>query len=322
MKIQHNITQIKLNELPKFKEGFIERYSKLTDWEVFKKYSLSYLHRAIRVNTLKISCDELKERLDAQGWVLEQVPWCKEGFWAEHREGRLDLGNTKEHQLGYYYIQEPASMIPPIVLDPKSGELVLDMCAAPGSKTTQIAQLMNNEGLIVANDVSGVRLAPLGVNIQRLGILNVVQTLKDSASIKWDFQFDKILLDAPCSGVGTIRKSLKTINMWNPNTTKHIAKLQKRLLKTAWNLLKPGGTLVYSTCSTEPEENEEVISLFLDKTPDAKLQEIKLKSFVLSPAVLEFNGKNYNSEVKKTLRVWPQDNDTEGFYVAKLVKIE
>ena len=322
MKIQHDLQEIRIQEMPEFKEGFIERYSSLTDWDAFKKYNLSYLNRAIRVNRLKISPEELKKRLDKLGWVLEPVPWCKDGFWARHREGRLDLGNTMEHQLGYYYIQEAASMIPPIVLDPQPGDLVLDVAAAPGSKTTQIGEMMNNEGLIIGNDVSGLRLAPLGVNIQRMGLKNSIQTLRDATKIDWDFQFDKILLDAPCSGVGTIRKSLKTINMWNPKTVKHITNMQRKLLNHVWTKLKPGGTLVYSTCSTEPEEDEEIISDFLDKHTDAKVEEINLEGFKRGDPVLEFEGKTYNQEVSKTLRVWPQDNDTEGFFVAKLTKLK
>jgi 16S rRNA C967 or C1407 C5-methylase (RsmB/RsmF family) len=157
---------------------------------------------------------------------LAQIPWCKEGFWIEHEKGRLDVGNTIEHNLGYYYVQESASMIPPIVLDPKPGEKVLDLCASPGSKASQIAQYMDNKGVLVANDVSGMRLAALGINLQRLGILNCVITQMKGERLK-GIEFDKILVDAPCSGTGTIRKSIKTIRMWNPNTIKNIAGQQK-----------------------------------------------------------------------------------------------
>ena len=128
----------------KFKDKFIERYSELTDFETFKKYSLSFLRRSIRVNTLKISINELKKRIE-KNWKLTQIPWCKEGFWLEHNEGRRDVGNLIEHALGYIYVQEAASMIPPLVLDPKPGEVILDIAASPGSKTSQIAQYMNNK---------------------------------------------------------------------------------------------------------------------------------------------------------------------------------
>jgi NOL1/NOP2/sun family putative RNA methylase len=320
--MQHTLVAIRMQELPEFKDKFVERYSALTNWDAFKSYSLSYLNRSLRVNTLKITIDALKARLEAKDWILEQVPWCKEAFWVQHKTGRRDLGNTLEHQLGYFYIQEAASMIPPIVLNPKEGELVLDMCASPGSKTTQMSQMMNNKGLILANDVSGMRLAPLGTNVQRLGCSCIMQTQHDGLRIPETIIFDKILLDAPCSGSGTIRKSIKTITMWNPNAIVKIAKLQMRLLEKSWKLLKPGGELVYSTCSTDPEENEMVVSEFLNNHEDAKLVDIDLPGFKRADAVTSFNGIDLHPDVTKTLRVWPQDNDTEGFYVSKLVKSE
>src|SRR3989338_5396049 len=145
-------TQIPNSEEIEFKEKFIERYSKLTDFEEFKKYSLSFLRRSIRVNTIKISVDELKKRLE-KDWALEQITWCKEGFYIEHiKKERRDIGNLIEHSLGYFYIQEAASMMPPIVLEPKENEIVLDMAASPGSKTTQIASYMKNKGILIAND--------------------------------------------------------------------------------------------------------------------------------------------------------------------------
>ena len=194
-----------------FKEKFVERYSKLTDWESFKQYSLSFLRRSIRVNTLKISINELKKNLE-KNWVLEQIPWCKEGFWIEHiKKERRDIGNLIEHSLGYFYTQEAASMIPPLVLEPKEDEIILDMAASPGSKTTQIAAYMNNKGLLVANDYTIKRMKPLSINIQRCGVTNCIITLMQGQWFKRSgIKFDKILVDAPCSGTGTIRKSPKT----------------------------------------------------------------------------------------------------------------
>ncbi|MBI4142047.1 RsmB/NOP family class I SAM-dependent RNA methyltransferase, partial [Candidatus Woesearchaeota archaeon] len=267
----HLLKPIPECEKIEFKEKFIHRYSQLTDWNEFKKYSCSFLRKSIRVNTLKISIAELKKRLE-KDWILEQIPWCPEGFWISHKKDRLDVGNTIEHVLGYYYVQEAASMIPPIVLNPKQNEIVLDMCAAPGSKTSQIAQYMNNEGVLVANDVKGLRLAPLGINIQRMGITNCIITLMKGEGFK-ELLFDKILLDAPCSGTGTIRKSLKTINIWNPDMVKRISTQQKRLITTAWKVLKSGERLVYSTCSLEPEENEAMIDFLLKNNNDVIVEE-------------------------------------------------
>ena len=302
-----------------FKQKFIERYSKLTDWEEFKKVSLSFLRRSIRVNTLKMPINQLKKRLEEKNWISEKIPWCKEGFYVEHKEGRRDIGNTIEHSLGYFYVQEAVSMIPPIVLEPKPDEFVLDMCAAPGSKASQIAQYMENKGILIANDYKGIRIAPLGINLQRMGITNAIITLMEGRFFK-NFEFDKILVDAPCSGTGTIRKSLKTLRIWNPDVIKRLAGTQRQLIDTAFQNLKKNGILVYSTCSLEPEEDEGIIDYLLNKHDNAKLEEIIL-DVKRSQPILEFEDKQYNPEIKKCLRLWPQDNDTEGFFVAKIKKL-
>ncbi|HLD00923.1 MAG TPA: NOL1/NOP2/sun family putative RNA methylase [Candidatus Nanoarchaeia archaeon] len=307
-------------ETIEFKPAFIERYSKLTDFEAFKKYSLAFLRRSIRVNTIIDSVANVKKSLQAKGWILEPIPWCKEGFWISNPE-RRDVGNLLEHHLGKIYVQEAASMIPPLVLQPWPGELVLDMCAAPGSKTTQMAAMMENKGLLIANDYKGQRLQSLGINLQRSGLTNTLITLMYGNRFK-EFQFDKILVDAPCSGTGTIRKSLKTIRIWNANMITKLAKQQKELIEGAFGNLKPGGEMVYSTCSVEPEENEGVVNFLLEKYADAKIVKIKLPGLKISKPIMEFNGVKYNSQVKSTLRIWPQDNDTEGFFVAKIRKVK
>lgn len=308
----------KIPDMPEFKQKFIERYSALTDWETFKDISSTYLRKSIRVNTLKIGVPELLKRLSDR-FNLTPIPWCKEGFWIEHKEGRLDIGNSVEHCLGYYYVQEAASMIPPVVLDPQPGDVVLDMAAAPGSKTTQIAQYLWNTGVLVANDITSDRLAALGVNLQRCGVTNTITTQMQGQRMQ-GVEFDRILVDAPCSGTGTIRKSLKTILLWNPEMVKRLAVMQSKMLDTAFRLLKKGGTMVYSTCSNEPDEDEAVISAFLDRHEDAKLEPVVL-NIKKGKTITGFEEKTYRDDVKNTLRLWPQDNDTEGFFVAKIVKI-
>ncbi|MBN2458416.1 RsmB/NOP family class I SAM-dependent RNA methyltransferase [Candidatus Woesearchaeota archaeon] len=306
-----------------FKQAFIDRYSALTDWEMFKDISLQFLRRSIRVNTLKTTVEEVKKRLSAD-WNLVPVPWCREGFWIEHKgdcsgHKRRDIGNLPEHALGYIFIQEAASMIPPVVLDPKAGEMVLDMCASPGSKATQIAQYMQNKGILVANDYKYDRNKALGINIQRMGIHNTVQTLMHGRYFSGNL-FDCVLVDAPCSGTGTIRKSFKTLKIWNPNMVRRLSATQKQLIDTGFKNLKPGGTLVYSTCTLEPEEDEGVVDHLLSRHDDARLEKITLNRLVRSSAVTSFNGITFNKEVNKCLRIWPQDNDTEGFFVAKITK--
>jgi len=296
-----------------FKERFLEHYSKLTNIKEFCEYCLKPLNKSIRVNTLKISISQLKNKLN--NFTFTQVPWCKEGFWIKGE--RTDLGNLLEHSLGYFYVQEAASMIPPVVLNPLENDLVLDLAAAPGSKTTQMAQLMNNKGLIIANDIKYDRLKALSINLQRLGILNTIITLKSNYSFK-DMKFDKILLDAPCSGSGAIRKSLKTIEMWNPNMLINLSGTQKKLILNAYDSLKDDGILVYSTCSVDPEENEAVVN-FLLKNRNAKLEKISL-DIKKTEIILDYGKEHFNDEIKKCLRIWPQDNDTEGFFIAKIRK--
>ena len=302
----------------KFKPKFQERYEQLTDWEQFRKFSLAFLRRCIRINTVLTTVKETKTSIESKGWILTKVPWSKEAFWIDHPE-RRDVGNLLEHKIGKIYVQEAASMIPPLVLDPKPGDVVLDMCAAPGSKTTQMGAMMNNEGLIVANDYKGQRLQSLGINLQRSGLTNVIITLMDGNRFH-GFQFDKILADVPCSGTGTIRKSLKTINIWNPHMITKLARAQMKLAANAFRNLKPGGEMVYSTCSVEPEENEGVIHYLLNEFDNIEILSVKLPGLKTSIPIMEFLGVKYHKDIAKTIRIWPQDNDTEGFYVAKLKK--
>jgi len=303
-----------------WKDKFIERYSALTNIEEFKKYSLAFPRKAIRVNTLKISVEDLRARLEPV-WELTQVPWCTEGFWIKNIEtGRRDIGNLPEHALGYIYVQEASSMIPPVVLKPTPGDRVLDMCAAPGSKTTQLAAFLENKGMLFANDVEGQRLAPLGINIQRCGVRNAVITLmKGQWYRKSGITFDKILLDAPCSGTGTINKSPGTLRMWNPKMVRRIVCTQKKLIETAYDILKPGGIMVYSTCSNEPEEDEEVIDYLIKNREGVEILDIEL-NINRSPCITSFNGKKYDKQVEKCVRIWPQDNHTEGFFICRIKK--
>ena len=312
-------TPIPSTEHIEIKPAFQERYSQLTNWEEFKKYSLSFLRRSIRVNTLLATVAEVKKSIEAKGWQLEPIPWCTGAFWIEHPE-RRDVGNLWEHKLGKIYVQEAASLIPPLVLRPRPGEMVLDLCAAPGSKTTQMAALMKNQGVLVANDFKGDRLQSLGINLQKAIVTTTVITLMPGNRFQ-GFQFDKILVDAPCSGTGTIRKSLKTLRIWNPHMITKLARQQKELLETAFLNLKVGGELVYSTCSLEPEEDEGVVDFLLKKYPEAKIVPVKLKGLKTSSPVLTFAGVIYHPSLQHTLRIWPQDNDTEGFFVAKIRKM-
>jgi len=310
------------------KPKFSERYKAILGdrYDEFINISRSYIRKSIRVNTLKASVEEVKKRLD-KNWVLEPIPWCKEGFWIDYRaeekdDKRYDIGNLLEHMLGYIYVQDAASMIPPVVLEPLPGELVLDMCSAPGSKASQMAAMMQNSGVLIANDLQGSRLKALGINLQRTGVSNALITQMPGHKFRFiKLKFDKVLVDAPCSGTGTIRRSLKILAMWGPGMVKKMASQQKQMIASGFEALKPGGTLVYSTCTMEPEEDEGVISWLLDNYKDAKIEDIKL-DIKRSPAITEFGGEKYNPEVAKCLRIWPQDNDSEGFFIARIKKLQ
>lgn len=303
------------------KPAFEERYQELlgSRYDEFMKYSLSYIRKCIRVNTLKTSVAEIERRLGPR-WTLEPISWCPEGFFISFRDGkRFDIGNIPEHQLGYFYVQDAASMIPPVVLEPQPGDKVLDLCSAPGSKTTQIAAMMKNEGVLVANDIDVQRIKPLGMNLNRSGVTNCVVVTRGNKKFEKEY-FDRVLVDAPCSGTGTIRRSLKTLMMWSPGLIKKLSRIQKKLILRGFETLKPGGTMVYSTCTLEPEENEAIVSWLLENNPDADVLPITI-DIIRSEAMTEWQGTKYDDRVKHCLRILPQDNDTEGFFVAKLRKI-
>lgn len=285
----------------------------------FIDYSLKYNRQSIRINTLKIDPETCIKRIEAKGWKIEKIPWCREGYWIS--SDRRDVGNLLEHVLGYIYIQESMSMVPPTQLELGEDLKVLDMCAAPGSKTTQIAQYMNNTGLLIANDIKGSRLASLGVNINRMGITNSIIGLQNGNHFTFVDFFDRVLCDAPCSGTGTIRKSLNTLRMWNLNLVKRLSRTQKKLIQTGFNALKPGGVMVYSTCSVEPDENEVVVSWLLENNENAQTMPIEIE-MNRSPAFTNWDDKELMSGVKNCLRVHPYDNDTDGFFVCKIKKLE
>ena len=238
-----------------------------------------------------------------------------------------ELGRSIEHLIGYYYIQELASMLSIIALKPKPNELILDLCASPGSKTSQIASQMQNTGTIIANDINIQRIQILASNLERCGVANVIITREDGITLceklkSQKLKFDKILLDAPCSGEGTMRSSPKTCLMWNPNTIKSLSKLPKKLFKNAFEILKEDGEMVYSTCTHAPEENEEIVDFALKEFKG--LIEIKKINLPVKcrEGVVKWEDKNYNNEVKESCRIYPQDNNSEGFFVAKFKKLK
>lgn len=292
------------------------------DYERFLEIAKTEPLRTIRCNNLKISVDELKKRLEEKGWKISQ-PFSKhpEIMLVESILQPGELGKSIEHVLGYYYVQELSSMMPIIALQPKPNELVLDLCAAPGSKTTQASALMNNQGTIIANDNKLDRIQILASNLERCGCMNVIVTRNDGVQLcerlaRLNMKFDKILLDAPCSAEGNIRSNPKTLLMWNIKMIEKLSRMQKKLALSAFQLLKEGGEMVYSTCTHAPEENEAVVD-FLIRNFNAKVEKVNLPLKYRKGITSWQNGK-FDEQISSACRIYPQDNDTEGFFIVKI----
>lgn len=292
---------------------FKQRYKKfIPKFEKFVSFIKKPQSVSIRVNTLKIS----KERfLQMTSLKLKPVGWYEHGFFVQDRYAGY-VANTLEYFLGYIYLQDAASMIPPLVLEPEKNEKILDMTAAPGSKTTQLSQMLNNDGCIIANDNSYERIKALRGNLNRLGCMNVAITRFDACHFP-SSQFDKILLDVPCSLEGSMRKYFIK---WNESIIRSFASLQKKLIRRAWQILKPGGVLVYSTCTYAPEENEGVVQYLLNNYDDVVIEKIKIKGITFHRGLKEFRNTDFDSELRKTVRIYIHDYNTSGFYIAKIRK--
>jgi NOL1/NOP2/sun family putative RNA methylase len=304
---------------------FEERMRKLLpneqDFQAYNKIIHTGPINFIRCNTLKISPEKLIERLNKKWKVVQPYAEFPEIMLIESDLGPGELGNSIEHVLGYYYVQEVCSMMSAIALDASPGDIILDVCASPGSKTTQIAAKMKNSGTLMANDLKLDRIAILASNLEKAGVTNGIVTRNDAINLcnnfkKSHIQFDKILLDAPCSGEGTIRSSPKTLLMWNEQVVNKFSRQQKKMLAYALKCLKVGGTLVYSTCTHAPEEDESVIDFAIRNFP-VKIEQISLP-LKTRPGITEWKLEKFSPEVKKSHRIYPQDNDSEGFFLCKM----
>ena len=306
----------------------LARYEPLVDdVEAFRAACERPLPSVVRVNEIKATPERVRRAFDEQGVEYEPVDW---------HDGLLKLpgiadqpGNSWPYVHGWVYGQEEVSAVPAEVLAPEPDERVFDPCAAPGSKTTQLAALMDDRGLLVANDNNLGRLSALRSNAERCGVTNVVVTNGDArnASLKplvgadgdhGDPFFDRALVDVPCSCEGTVRKNPTALEDWEYSHVQGIAGVQKGILTRALEVTKPGGTVVYSTCTFAPEENEAVLDHALaSERVDCELVEVDLP-FDSSPGVTEWEGDTYDPSVRKAHRIYPHQNDTGGFFVARL----
>jgi NOL1/NOP2/sun family putative RNA methylase len=305
--------------------------SKLLDrWqELYKKSDYEELLQtltvkptpAFRTNTLKTISDVVKTELTKLEFVIEKVPWYSDAFILKNKSIR-ELTETEIYKKGFLYIQNLSSMIPALILDPKPEEKMLDIAAAPGSKTTQIAALMQNTGELTANDISFKRLFKLKENLKHMGVTNtkVLNLSGESFWKKLPEYFDKTLVDVPCSMEGRIRcNDPKTYKDWSTKKIKQLSQLQKYLLRSAVSATKVGGTIVYSTCTLAPEENEEVIEWVVKKTPHALVVEkITIPALPLQKGLISWKNRKFEY-TSNCARIFPNQM-MEGFFIAKIYK--
>jgi len=279
------------------------------------------LPHTIRFNPLKGSVEKQQELLRAQGFGFEPWPGLPNVYRITHQP--YPIGKSLSHFLGHIYVQDLSSMIPPLVLQPQPGDWVLDVSAAPGSKTTQMAAMMQNQGVLLANDVVMKRLQALINNLQRMGVVNTVvfKWFGEQFGNQYFEQFDKILLDPACSGLGTLHKNPEVLSWWTPNHCVRLASSQQKLLISAIKALRPGGVLVYSTCTLTPEENEEIIDFALRHFP-VTLEPVTLSGIATHPGLTRFRNKQFHPELTKAIRIYPFENESEGFFVARLRKTD
>ena len=295
---------------------YLDRYREIVpDYDAFQAIQCLPLYNCARINTLKIKREKLLERLEEEGVLFQSFPWYPLGL-------KLDTespGKLLENLQGFIHIQEELSMVPPLVLDPRPGERILDLCASPGSKTTEISQMMENRGLVIANEPSLARVSPLRSNCERLGVINVAITRYDGRNFPRG-TFDRILVDAPCSSEGRERRGPGVLSRCSTERSLDLQVLQIDLLKNALRLTKPGGVVVYSTCTYAPEENELVVEEAMGEAEEYRLEKVCIPGLLECPGITEWNGQRLNDDLSCTARYYPHINDTGGFYVAKIIK--
>jgi len=309
----------------KLPKEFLEKIDKLIPPEQKISVLESFCHpkpSTFRANTLKITPEELLKELSKLGIEVERVTWIGNAFFLKNVPQKV-LAETEFYKNGYLYLQNLSSMLPALVLDPQKDDMVLDLTAAPGSKTTQMAALMQNSGQIIANDKSRVRLYKLEANLKGQGVTNTQITNFPGQIIwkKYPEYFDKALVDVPCSLEGTFQAdNPKTFKEWSPKKGKMLVQTQRYLLRSAISATKVGGTIVYSTCTLSPEENEGIIDWIVRISKEAvQIEKITLEIPNAVSGFTQWNKKQYHEQLMHTRRILPSAA-MEGFYVAKLKK--
>lgn len=302
--------------LPKeFVENLYEMFTPITIDNILKGM-LDKRYLTLRVNTIKYNAQDLMKYFKENNIKFERVNWYSDAFIIKNFDEK-DIQKLDIYKNGYIYLQSLSSMIPPLILNPKPNEKILDLTAAPGSKTTQMAALMKNEGFILANEVDKTRFEKLKYNINMQGakIVEAVNGYGEKLGENYKENFDKVLLDTPCSGEGRfLATDALSYKQWSVKKVNELAKIQKKLFKSAYIALKSGGTLVYSTCTLNKVENESIVDFALNNF-NLKIVDINLKINKMQNA---FNNE-LHKDVEKAIRILPSKT-MEGFFVAKFIK--
>lgn len=299
------------------------------EYEAFQASFAQEKYQALRLNPLKEGTEQLKEQITEEGADrgfahLTKVPWAENGYYYEagDRPGRHPY-----HEAGVYYIQEPSAMAPVELLEVQPGERILDLCAAPGGKSTQIAAKLKGRGFLLCNEIHPARAKILSENIERMGVVNAYVTNETPAHLAELFPeyFDRILVDAPCSGEGMFRKNEAAEEEWSPENVRLCAERQDEILDCAARMLRPGGRLVYSTCTFAPAENEGSISRFLKRQSAFTLLSVDKERLGLAgcdgnAAYLEDGEQLLSQHLERTVRLWPHKVHGEGHFAAALEK--
>ena len=305
-----------------FPEKFQERMQQMLGDEEYAEFLKSYdlpFHNGLRINTWKIKPQELLQRM---GVDLKQVPWNETGFYLENKK---QFSKHPYYQGGLYYIQEASAMLPAKLVNAQPGEKILDMCAAPGGKSTAIGAALKGEGLLISNDISKSRAKALLRNLEGFGIINsiVVSEYPEKLSRYFPEFFDKVLIDAPCSGEGMFHKEPSMTESWLRMGPEEYHKLQMEILTYGAKMVRPGGKLIYSTCTFSPEEDEGSIAWFLQEHPDFHLVEVDDDKDLCGCHCIDHGHPEWadgNPELTKTRRLWPHHLEGEGHFAAVLCR--
>ncbi len=288
-----------------FPPQFLDKYRSLlgSEWELFFETIQKKQPKSFWVNTNKSTINQAIDSLKKKDVQLEQLSFHEQAFSTEYSTP----GQLEEYDKGLISVQEKASMLPAVALNPTKTDEVLDACSAPGMKTIQLSNLA---GKVLATELSDKRFDVLNKTKEKFGLENVSTKRVDFRNLKKNKEFDKILLDAPCSSEGLVRKKREALISWSPRLVQQKSAVQKNLITKAFDYLKKGGEMVYSTCSFAPEENEEVVNYLLSKKSSAEVVPIKLEGIKIRK----------NDLCKNCVRLYPQDNDTQQFFLAKIRK--